>query len=342
MLADEMLGTPDMAVALAAAMLPSTWDTPAVAAATALKDLGIPRCCCPWAVQDRALAVPQDATVGADPQEATTGADPEEVVEVGADSREATVALDTAELLPVALEVWTPLWALDAWAPPSWELDPLALPFWALDARAPPSWELAPAEVRLRHRSSIQLHPPIHCFGVSYFLVRDVIHLTTASQTVTCTHCMQYGHEEHHCLEVLQDTDLEWEEPKRGKSVRPQPNRGKAEYPQPRYPPAEGEYLLVPPLWEDCVSLPPPPAEGEYLLVPPPSLWEDCVSLPPPLTEGEYLLVPPPWEDCVSLTLPPAEEEYLLVPPPPLWEVCVSLPPPPAEGEFLLVSPPPP
>ncbi|MGH0122129.1 UNVERIFIED_CONTAM: hypothetical protein FKN15_060553 [Acipenser sinensis] len=30
-----------------------------------------------------------------------------------------------------------------------------------------------------------------------------------------CTHCMQYGHEEHHCLEVLQDTDLEWQEPER-------------------------------------------------------------------------------------------------------------------------------
>ncbi|MGH0163895.1 UNVERIFIED_CONTAM: hypothetical protein FKN15_058747 [Acipenser sinensis] len=33
-----------------------------------------------------------------------------------------------------------------------------------------------------------------------------------------CTNCMRYGHEEHHCLEVFQDTDLERE------SMRLQPN----------------------------------------------------------------------------------------------------------------------
>ncbi|MGH0174002.1 UNVERIFIED_CONTAM: hypothetical protein FKN15_069679 [Acipenser sinensis] len=120
-----------------------------------------------------------------------------------------------------------------------------------------------------------------------------------------CTQCMHYGHEEHHCPEVLQDTDLEWEEPecpapeweepecpaseweepqcpepkrgesvhpepKRGEWVRPEPKRGNAERPHSRYPPAEGEFLLVPPPppWENCVSLPPPPAEGACLLVP--------------------------------------------------------------------------
>ncbi|MGH0123054.1 UNVERIFIED_CONTAM: hypothetical protein FKN15_047464 [Acipenser sinensis] len=80
------------------------------------------------------------------------------------------------------------------------------------------------------------------------------------------------------------------------------------------------------------------PAEGEYLLVPPPPLWEDCVSLPPSPAEGEFPLVPPlpPWEDCVSLPPPPTDGEYLLVPPPPPWEDCWYLPPPPADGEYLL------
>ncbi|MGH0177413.1 UNVERIFIED_CONTAM: hypothetical protein FKN15_075103 [Acipenser sinensis] len=95
-----------------------------------------------------------------------------------------------------------------------------------------------------------------------------------------CTNCMRYGHEEHHCLEVFQDTDLEWEEPerpapergeperpapeweeperpkpKREESVRPQPKKGKAKGPQPRYLPAEGEFLLVTPPspWEDYI-----------------------------------------------------------------------------------------
>ncbi|MGH0164420.1 UNVERIFIED_CONTAM: hypothetical protein FKN15_049121 [Acipenser sinensis] len=63
-----------------------------------------------------------------------------------------------------------------------------------------------------------------------------------------CTNCMQYGHEEHHCLEVFQDTDLEREsvrpqpkreeterpQPKREESVRPQPKREEAERPQPK------------------------------------------------------------------------------------------------------------
>ncbi|MGH0116580.1 UNVERIFIED_CONTAM: hypothetical protein FKN15_014780 [Acipenser sinensis] len=49
-----------------------------------------------------------------------------------------------------------------------------------------------------------------------------------------CTQCMQYGHEEHHCPELLQDTDLQWEEPEcpapeweeRGWSCRPESQRG--------------------------------------------------------------------------------------------------------------------
>ncbi|MGH0144803.1 UNVERIFIED_CONTAM: hypothetical protein FKN15_003225 [Acipenser sinensis] len=45
-----------------------------------------------------------------------------------------------------------------------------------------------------------------------------------------CTHCMQYGHEEHHCLEVLQDTDLEWEEPE-----RPVPEWEEPEHPAPEW-----------------------------------------------------------------------------------------------------------
>ncbi|MGH0127809.1 UNVERIFIED_CONTAM: hypothetical protein FKN15_052443 [Acipenser sinensis] len=70
---------------------------------------------------------------------------------------------------------------------------------------------------------------------------------------------MRYGHEEHHYLEVFQDTNLEWEEPerpapeleepelpapeweepespqpKRGESVRPQPKRWESVRPQPK------------------------------------------------------------------------------------------------------------
>ncbi|MGH0144229.1 UNVERIFIED_CONTAM: hypothetical protein FKN15_002644 [Acipenser sinensis] len=148
----------------------------------------------------------------------------------------------------------------------------------------------------------------------------------------------------HEKVQNMVKGEAERPQPKREEPVHPQLKRGEAECRQPTSPPAEGEFLLVPPLspWEDWVSIPPPPAEGEFLLVPPPPPWEDCVSLPPPPAEGEYLLVPPPppWEDRVSLPPPPAEGEFLLVPPPPPWEDCVSLPPPPAEGEFLLVPPP--
>ncbi|MGH0166296.1 UNVERIFIED_CONTAM: hypothetical protein FKN15_001987 [Acipenser sinensis] len=59
---------------------------------------------------------------------------------------------------------------------------------------------------------------------------------------------MQRWHEEHHCLEVFQDTDLERElvrpqpkreetehpQPKREELVRPQPKREEAERPQPK------------------------------------------------------------------------------------------------------------
>ncbi|MGH0142228.1 UNVERIFIED_CONTAM: hypothetical protein FKN15_019868 [Acipenser sinensis] len=46
-----------------------------------------------------------------------------------------------------------------------------------------------------------------------------------------CTQCMQYGHEEHHCPELLQDTDLEWEElecpaPEWEEPKCPEPKRG--------------------------------------------------------------------------------------------------------------------
>ncbi|MGH0132979.1 UNVERIFIED_CONTAM: hypothetical protein FKN15_020897 [Acipenser sinensis] len=156
----------------------------------------------------------------------------------------------------------------------------------------------------------------------------------TREEEEWCTQCMQYGHEEHHCLEVFQDTDLEWEEPecpapeweeperpapeweepecpdpKRGESVRPEPRRGKAKCPQSRYLPAKGEFLLVPPPppWEDCVSLPPPPAEEEYLLVLPPS---------PPPVEGACLLVPLllPYREPEEVELPSREPEEVELP----------------------------
>ncbi|MGH0168542.1 UNVERIFIED_CONTAM: hypothetical protein FKN15_005988 [Acipenser sinensis] len=154
-----------------------------------------------------------------------------------------------------------------------------------------------------------------------------------------CTNCMRYGHEEHHCLEVCQDTDLERElvrpqpkreetehpQPKREESVRPQPKREEAKRPQPkreepvRPQPKRGEAERPQPKREEPVHPQPkrgkaerpqsryPPAEGEFLPVPPPSQWEDCVSLPPPPAEGEYLLVLPP-------SPPPAEGACLLVP----------------------------
>ncbi|MGH0147825.1 UNVERIFIED_CONTAM: hypothetical protein FKN15_048045 [Acipenser sinensis] len=54
-----------------------------------------------------------------------------------------------------------------------------------------------------------------------------------------CTNCMRYGHEEHHCLEVFQDTDLEWEEPERPapeweEPERPAPKREEPERPTPK------------------------------------------------------------------------------------------------------------
>ncbi|MGH0126919.1 UNVERIFIED_CONTAM: hypothetical protein FKN15_042090 [Acipenser sinensis] len=52
-----------------------------------------------------------------------------------------------------------------------------------------------------------------------------------------CTRCMQYGHEEHHCLEVFQDTDLEWKEPDRPaweEPKRPVPEWEEPECPQPK------------------------------------------------------------------------------------------------------------
>ncbi|MGH0138987.1 UNVERIFIED_CONTAM: hypothetical protein FKN15_025385 [Acipenser sinensis] len=75
-------------------------------------------------------------------------------------------------------------------------------------------------------------------------------------------------------------------QPKRGESVCPQPKRGKAEHLQPTSSPAEGEYLFVPSMWEDCLPLPPPPAEEEYLLVPLPQ-WEDYLPLPAPTLGGK-------------------------------------------------------
>ncbi|MGH0124945.1 UNVERIFIED_CONTAM: hypothetical protein FKN15_020831 [Acipenser sinensis] len=58
-----------------------------------------------------------------------------------------------------------------------------------------------------------------------------------------CIQCMQYGHEEHHCPEVLPDTDLEWEEPK-----RPAP-----EWEEPERPAPKREEHERPTLNSDCI-----------------------------------------------------------------------------------------
>ncbi|MGH0140588.1 UNVERIFIED_CONTAM: hypothetical protein FKN15_009015 [Acipenser sinensis] len=111
-----------------------------------------------------------------------------------------------------------------------------------------------------------------------------------------CTNCMWYGHEEHHCLEVFQDTDLEWEEPECPApewEERPLPKRGEAEHLQPTSPPAEGEYLLVP--------SPPPPTTGVEQQVLP-------LSPPPPPAEGACLLVSPLQPEGEE-PLPPTQPE---------------------------------
>ncbi|MGH0136886.1 UNVERIFIED_CONTAM: hypothetical protein FKN15_019563 [Acipenser sinensis] len=56
-----------------------------------------------------------------------------------------------------------------------------------------------------------------------------------------CTHCMQYGHEEHHCLEVLQVTDLEWEEPEHPVPEWEEPERPAPEWEDPECPAPEWE-----------------------------------------------------------------------------------------------------
>ncbi|MGH0129402.1 UNVERIFIED_CONTAM: hypothetical protein FKN15_061807 [Acipenser sinensis] len=141
-----------------------------------------------------------------------------------------------------------------------------------------------------------------------------------------CTNCMRYRYEEHHCLEVFQDTDLEREsvrpqpkreetelpQPKREESVHPQPKREEAERPQPKKEepvcpqPKRGEAEHPQPKKEEPVRPQPkrgkaerpksryPPAEGECLLVLPPS---------PSPAEGACLLVP--------LLLPFREPEWV-------------------------------
>ncbi|MGH0175529.1 UNVERIFIED_CONTAM: hypothetical protein FKN15_070788 [Acipenser sinensis] len=67
-----------------------------------------------------------------------------------------------------------------------------------------------------------------------------------------CTNCMQYRHEDHHCLEVLQDTDLEWEEPECPAPEWEDPGRPAPEWEEPERPAAEWEEPEHPdPEWEE-------------------------------------------------------------------------------------------
>ncbi|MGH0119252.1 UNVERIFIED_CONTAM: hypothetical protein FKN15_029621 [Acipenser sinensis] len=144
-------------------------------------------------------------------------------------------------------------------------------------------------------------------------------------------------------------------QPEREESGRPQPKREELGHTQPREggvgastalgpkPPAEGEFLLVPPLWEDDLPLPPPPAEGECLLVPP-LQPEGEDPLPPSQPEGKEPL--PPSQPEGEEPLPPSQQEgeEPLLPSPGAEQQELPLPPPPPEGEEqeLPLPPPPP
>ncbi|MGH0164859.1 UNVERIFIED_CONTAM: hypothetical protein FKN15_048089 [Acipenser sinensis] len=131
-----------------------------------------------------------------------------------------------------------------------------------------------------------------------------------------CIQCMQYGHEEHHCPEVLPDTDLEWEEPKHPAPEWEEPERPAPEWEEPERPAPEWEEPERPaPEWEEPER---PAPEWEEPERPAPE-WEEPERPAPEWEEPERPA--PEWEEPeeeVELPSREPEEEKAEVPQQPL------------------------